>query len=1051
MIHNKKFRAYFITLIFILSILSVVFIPSENVKAADNTTGSSNKIYFADKTISNIFKTNQSMKDMFPDEFSLSNITNFEETILTIIDNLMSNTEGGITDTLEFISNLKKQPSMTSTAPTSTEDIIFPPDPLILSPKRTENGEFISWALLWLINKAGEELTEKASEYLGGEINYQDLIELITGGEIDLNPLKMTHVYNIEDTRILSGDFKFNLYHSNYIPSRLSSSKIASFIEDFYPLGIKDQIKVQVYKANSEEKDVLICDHTVDVENNLFDKINNQIINAGSASLAINKGEKLKFSVEVIPGETKPIDFFTKDLNTSNSGLITLIESIGEIALSIAETMKNQDQIEILKEYGKELENITQLIIGFANSTLEDSNNTFIYDFFHDATAASIIYGSSSHTSYVDIPLDVKGQYTVDYLLHDENKLIDSENFDGEQKKLDLSENEGSWSTVNSLSRSKIIKQAQANIYIDYHDLKLINRDAVSIVGELYDVKGNNEDLIKTSEYELDFRSSLLNSNKIVIDFGEINEEIPFDHNLKLKINAEFDKGILGLTRDSKILFNDEKSPSSLTVEYEDTDHIQINSIQIGDDKKYTAEDFPNIYPMAAGENEFFVLNVTSKYAEELKITTSKESNNWEIELIDDSYDISKDGYVLIPFYVNHTFENLEAYENDDSIYVELEVGGKTGLDKLGFLAEVSYEGVDYDVLISDLSTKFVETGKTNSLSFSLENNNNGLKIDDYELSVKFAKEEWKASLSDESFDGVEAKEKLDFNIKVNVPKDTDLEKNVLMITVTSKESGESFVFNVTTKVKNPSIFEMIYNVFQDAAESMGLDSILGDFAGGFLLFVVLFIILIFVIAAIVIIKKEYMEVICVDRVREISADEAAEYTITVHNPSNKTMNYQINVERKTDSEGWMVTLDKDSVMVEPKGFKSVNLTVEPSDLIESDDWIEVKITVRAIEKQKIEELSVITTITDQKPDLRISGMFHWPRAFREGDKVTTSFKLENKGGVAAKNVNVVLKVNGEVKNKVENIDIPRGGFAEIEIPWIAEKGKNEVDIEVNQ
>jgi uncharacterized protein YfaS (alpha-2-macroglobulin family) len=77
--------------------------------------------------------------------------------------------------------------------------------------------------------------------------------------------------------------------------------------------------------------------------------------------------------------------------------------------------------------------------------------------------------------------------------------------------------------------------------------------------------------------------------------------------------------------------------------------------------------------------------------------------------------------------------------------------------------------------------------------------------------------------------------------------------------------------------------------------------------------------------------------------------------------------------------------------------------------------------------------------------------MFHWPRAFREGDKVTTSFKLENKGGVAAKNVNVVLKVNGEVKNKVENIDIPRGGFAEIEIPWIAEKGKNEVDIEVNQ
>jgi len=39
--------------------------------------------------------------------------------------------------------------------------------------------------------------------------------------------------------------------------------------------------------------------------------------------------------------------------------------------------------------------------------------------------------------------------------------------------------------------------------------------------------------------------------------------------------------------------------------------------------------------------------------------------------------------------------------------------------------------------------------------------------------------------------------------------------------------------------------------------------------------------------------------------------------------------------------------------------------------------------------------------------------------------------------------------VNGKEKNKIEGINIPRGGYAEIEIPWIAVKGKNDVDIVV--
>ena len=92
--------------------------------------------------------------------------------------------------------------------------------------------------------------------------------------------------------------------------------------------------------------------------------------------------------------------------------------------------------------------------------------------------------------------------------------------------------------------------------------------------------------------------------------------------------------------------------------------------------------------------------------------------------------------------------------------------------------------------------------------------------------------------------------------------------------------------------------------------------------------------------------------------------------------------------------------------------------------------------------------ITTVTRITDVKPDLKImGGLKHTPRKFKEGDLVTTSFKLENKGKVASNKVSVILYVNGEEKNKVEGITIPSGGYAEVEIPWIAVKGKNEVDI----
>ena len=85
--------------------------------------------------------------------------------------------------------------------------------------------------------------------------------------------------------------------------------------------------------------------------------------------------------------------------------------------------------------------------------------------------------------------------------------------------------------------------------------------------------------------------------------------------------------------------------------------------------------------------------------------------------------------------------------------------------------------------------------------------------------------------------------------------------------------------------------------------------------------------------------------------------------------------------------------------------------------------------------------------IKEEKPNLGIKNVFHWPRSFRKGDRVVTSFKVENKGNISARKLKVVLYVNDEQKNKVEDINIPGSGYADIKLPWIAERGKNDIKI----
>jgi hypothetical protein len=173
-----------------------------------------------------------------------------------------------------------------------------------------------------------------------------------------------------------------------------------------------------------------------------------------------------------------------------------------------------------------------------------------------------------------------------------------------------------------------------------------------------------------------------------------------------------------------------------------------------------------------------------------------------------------------------------------------------------------------------------------------------------------------------------------------------------------------------------------------------------------------------------------------------------ATFEISVQNPSKHTLTYDIKV-KDNPSDSWDVSLDTEQVVIEPKQSKLITLTVKPSDFVKHDDWVQIRLLAKPVKRKKTADISTITTIKEGKVQLSISNVYHWPRVFKKGDRVVTSFKLRNIGNISAHNVTVILYLNGKEKNKVEDVTIPRGGYADIEMPWIAVKSKNEINIVV--
>ncbi len=891
------------------------------------------------------------------------------------------------------------------------------------------------------------------------------------------------YIYDENETMEIEGPLTFDLYYTTTIATQFN---------------YQDQLKVVIYSINpftGSLREIENANSSITLTpERLGDLVQKVEVDLENVSFTLNTGELLIFTVEIIQSG-KPIgnivekryerniksgmerigDFFN---NSNNENL----KELGATILTL---------LDITEEFGISGEEIASLANSFSSSsfifnskeypssvTLPTDSDENMTLYFHSA-----MYDESSEgdglvdmitekpngtattwpTRLFDIDQTDQGFNTeewmfwlavwIDYITkpsdEDEDENIVTYYLDNELN-LKTEELEGYSPARKSLSepkkwdgpslqRNKIIKNVTAELYIHYPRLIIFSKYNVNV--SLY----AGEDIIASDQKTMD-RTTLLEllqrgpNDPMVFTFPELlGEELWNGQNISLKVSLS--GGPITIFRSASLLCDSKDYPSSITFNFEETTNIDMTIIE-------GAEEDP--VPVIPGGSAEFVLNITSVHEDTIDIDIIPEDpvdlEDWSIEH-PESVDISEDGFTLVNVIVK-SIDNTSDAEDDD-IQLSIIASGLTGIDSEDIAVEVSKKAVDYDITLTSPKGKEIKHGESGKYTFKIKNSNTGIWPDDYDI-IATSEHDW-ANLSYKVGDAknVEIGEEFTVDVIVNVPWYTDITTDVLKFTVISKESNEEFIFtvNVTTTVIAPNILESTYHFFESVAKDIGLDEILGSYAAAFLIFIIVFLILIFLIPAIYLIKKKFVEIICLDRIKDIAPDEEAKFDITLQNPSKQTLTYEIHTE--LESKSWNISLDKESVVVEPKQSSVVVLSVKPTDHIKPDEWVEIKVIVKVVEKKKSVEISTFTNIKGGKPEVKITGVFHWPKIFNKDDRVETSFRLNNTGNVSASNINVILYVNDEEKNKVEDITIPRGGYAEIEMPWIAVKGKNKISIVV--
>ncbi|UCF12259.1 MAG: hypothetical protein JSW06_09490 [Thermoplasmatales archaeon] len=901
--------------------------------------------------------------------------------------------------------------------PTKENDSILPP--------KIISKEFPSWVFTWflyieMLSILDEIINDPDFQDLLNEtgLTIEELLELLGEDLTFVNPFKIreSYFYLGEETVAVKGDVTYNLY----------------FLPNWRPLlqRYRDNVEVNLYLNNK-----VIANKTFTLTQKILDRRPKpHTITIENVDFSLKPEDELSFSVEIVPAN-KTIHWMVE-----RGGIIRQRseEDIKNLIETVAIFLSNRDRFTRVKSIGETIKLfLNESEVSAINITLGD-----FAEFFNAIVSSSFVYDSVAHPSSVTLEfrLPSEDENTYMYYLHEENKMDVEKPTKETPLEIELSKESGSWDGPN-LERNKILKNAVARLYIDHRDLlRILNliKGKIKIKVSLFD--GDTE--IDSSVVEFDRNGLLTKSGEpTIFTFDEINREIVYDNSLRLEISANDTRfGLLGFRRYAKLLYDSTEYPSSLTVTFDETDHIIIDAFADPSDEK-----------IVPGGSVKYTLNITSKYDDDIYINVSEDKEGeWKVTIArDQPIDISAGGSAKVSVFVNSTDNEKKAYGG--TIDMTFVVSGKTGIDSQTASAEISEDAIEYNVnIVVSTDSKNIKKGENGTLYFIIENKNTGAidDVDSYTITVT-SQNNWEIKHT-ETIKNLMVETKTDperiFAI-ISVPKNTTFESDMITFTVTSDSDSEAFAsITVTVNVLGLSFLESIYEFFESASDDLGFDDMFGTYAPIALATILMIIILFIIIILALLLTRKSVNIICTERIKEIDPDDEASFEITIKNPTRKTQTYKIFSPENPSSPKWEKSIETEKITIMARQSKKVLLTVKPTELAEPNDWTETKVKVNILGKKKSEDITIMTMVKDGKTILKIIDIFTWPKKFKKGDRVITSFKLENKGNITARNVNAVLYLNNKEKNKVE-VTIPSGGYADIRMPWIAIKGKNKLHI----
>jgi hypothetical protein len=908
---------------------------------------------------------------------------------------------------------------VSQTSPTKQNDSEYPPSLFIkntskLIPRYSSNADqWLNWfSSTWLLY-----FVENSPDF-----NFSDFDGIFGDFELLLpNPYRVVeeYTYNGDDPVKINGDLFYNLYFASPIKRQ----------------KFRDNVTVGLYSMNMNSAlplPTLINTTTIELTPELSSDIYNQQITLKNINHTLEPGESLLFTIEIVPCNKTLPSLITKYIDLNR--FISRWEER-------ANRWENRSNMQKLQDIGTALKDILSLLKE-SNITSED-----FAAIINVMRSSSFIYDSANHPASVTIPAKISEEDIRVYYLHaipemNENRPVT----DNQSGSVEITETPTLW-TSETFDRNKILKvgDISADLYLDHRDFyRIINilRGKITITATLYD----KDATVASSEKELDLtgiREILTKPNTpVTFTFSGLDKEITYGHSIGIGLSLK-NGTKLGL-RNVKLLFDSVDYPSALRVKLEETKNIKITDITSN----------PPSQKIIPGGTVEYTLNVTSEKADTLQISTIEREKTGDWEITSPGFaTVSANSWTNIHVFIKSLSNLNEAYGN--AITLTVIVNGNTGIARQAVSAEISEDAIHYDVEILGYSNNInISKGENRTFYFVIKNNNTGAidDVDSYTISAS-SKNDWRLIPRDIIRNlGIGASTDADdARVVIQVPKNTTLDSDIITIIVTSDgDPSTTATINVTVHVIGGDFLESIYNLFDGAAETLGLKEIFGSYGAIVLASILMVIILFLLIILALVFTTKNVRIICTDRIKEIEATEKAIYELTLQNPSKKTQSYEILAQQTAPSSKWMIAIEPLTITIDGRQSKTIQIIVTPINNNESKDWTQVTVHVKKTGKKKTEYITLIAMVKEGKTLLKLENISHWPTVFNPGEKVTTSCSISNNGTVSARNVKVFFYLNGKQKNMVE-VTIPTGSIADLQIPWMAVKGKNQVRIRLKE